>query len=86
MPASVHLRDMPLTMKISAFNSTHFAFGVGPAASSKVGEVALVSGEVVSWGFTGALVGVWATSNGAESSTMAYLKDWYYEAGANIGV
>lgn len=66
-------------MQIRAANTTHFTFSAGPAdGSAPLQTLAYVPGSIVSWGFTGTLVGVYATSNGGNGTTPAYISDWKY--------
>ncbi|KAK3303399.1 glycoside hydrolase family 43 protein [Chaetomium strumarium] len=72
-------RGGTLTLEISACNATHYAFGVGPAGRrSLMRRVQEVSNEPVSWGFTGTLLGIYATSNGRNGTTPAYFSNWRY--------
>ncbi|KAH8831837.1 glycosyl hydrolase [Flagelloscypha sp. PMI_526] len=66
------LVDSP-TFTISCPNVTNYNF----AHEGKVIGTALAS--EVSAGFDGAMVGVFATSNGANNTTPAYLKSWVYK-------
>ncbi|KAI0442745.1 glycosyl hydrolase [Xylaria telfairii] len=69
----------PLRLEIRASNATHYVFSAGPAGSmSRMRTLVEVSNEAVSWGFTGALLGVYCTSNGHEGTTSAYFSRWRY--------
>lgn len=68
-----------LRLEISAKNNTHYSFSAGPAsARSQVQTIIDVSNEHLSWGFNGAILGIYATSNGGNGSTPAYFSKWKY--------
>ncbi|KAK3937883.1 glycosyl hydrolase [Diplogelasinospora grovesii] len=68
-----------LTLEINAFNMTHYSFAVGPAdARSEMQTVMVVSNAPVSWGFTGTILGVYATGNGGNGTTPVYVSGWRY--------
>ncbi|KAK2767540.1 hypothetical protein FQN54_003697 [Arachnomyces sp. PD_36] len=68
-----------LCLEIKTVNSTHYAFSAGLAqGQSEMLTVGYGAASLVSWGFTGTLVGAYSTSNGEEGSTKAYLSDWKY--------
>lgn len=76
----------PLHMEIKAFNLTHYSFSAGPAGHmSAMQTIGYGAGSVVSYGFTGTLVGVYATTNGMggygtrENATKAYVSNWVYQ-------
>ncbi|PGG98541.1 hypothetical protein AJ80_09520 [Polytolypa hystricis UAMH7299] len=72
-------RGKPLTLEIKAINLTHYAFSAGPANSEfRRRTIAYGAGDLVSWGFTGTLIGAYATNNGGEGTTKAYLSNWKY--------
>jgi hypothetical protein len=74
-----------LTLSLRTVNQTHYEFGAGPAdGSDRPRQIAVVSGEIISWGFTGALVGAYATSNGGQGRTSAYVSDWRYEGWGQV--
>lgn len=78
-PVPSNWTGQPLTMEIKAFNLTHYSLSAGPAhAQSQMQTFAYVPGSIVSWGFTGTLVGVYATSNGGNGTTDAYISNWKY--------
>ncbi|TFK40481.1 arabinofuranosidase [Crucibulum laeve] len=72
-----------LTMEIKAVNVTHYSMSAG-LANARNGEkmtIAYAPGEILSWGFTGTLLGVFATTNGGkvtDSSAPAYFSNWLY--------
>ncbi|KAJ4417160.1 hypothetical protein N0V82_006360, partial [Gnomoniopsis sp. IMI 355080] len=71
--------DGPLTFEIQAANSTHYSFSVGPAdAQSQMQSLLYASNSALSYGFTGALMGIYATSNGGSGTTPAYFSEWLY--------
>ncbi|KEZ38838.1 hypothetical protein SAPIO_CDS10883 [Scedosporium apiospermum] len=68
-----------LRLEISAKNNTHYSFSAGPArARSEIQTIIDVSNEPLSWGFTGVILGIYATSNGGNGSTPAYFSEWKY--------
>ncbi|KFA75584.1 hypothetical protein S40288_04483 [Stachybotrys chartarum IBT 40288] len=68
-----------LRLEISAANSTHFWFSAGPdGRRSEMRTLMVASNEPVSWGFTGLLLGVYATTNGGDGDTPAYISNWRY--------
>ncbi|KAK3897825.1 concanavalin A-like lectin/glucanase domain-containing protein, partial [Staphylotrichum tortipilum] len=68
-----------LVLEVRAGNASHYVFGVGPEGRrSERREVMVVGNEGVSWGFTGTLLGIYATTNGGNGSTPAYFSDWRY--------
>ncbi|KAF2203986.1 glycoside hydrolase family 43 protein [Delitschia confertaspora ATCC 74209] len=75
-----------LTMQIHTNNQTHFTFSAGLASGSKkeMKDLAVVPGSIVSWGFTGSLVGVYATANGGEGKTEAYVSNWSYKGEGQV--
>ncbi|KAF2465516.1 arabinofuranosidase [Lindgomyces ingoldianus] len=69
----------PLTLEIKTVNTTHYSFSAGPANNSTLLQrFAYVPGSILSWGFTGTLVGVYATSNGGNGTAEAYVSNWNY--------
>ncbi|KAF2733436.1 xylosidase : arab-like proteininofuranosidase [Polyplosphaeria fusca] len=72
-----------LRMQIQTANTTHFSFAAAPVGRDLV-VVAYVPAAAVSWGFTGTLVGVYATGNGGDASTMAYVRDWDYRGWGQV--
>ncbi|KAK4042376.1 glycoside hydrolase [Parachaetomium inaequale] len=68
-----------LVLEVRAGNASHYVFSVGPEGRrSERRTVMEVSNEGVSWGFTGTLLGIYATSNGGNGTTPAYFSDWRY--------
>ncbi|KAJ4360581.1 uncharacterized protein N0V89_001147 [Didymosphaeria variabile] len=82
MPAELH--DARLVMEIKAVNETHFSFAVGRTESKDLAVLAHAPGEIVSWGFTGTLIGVYATSNGGNGTETAYVSKWTYKGEGQI--
>lgn len=79
-PLPSNWTGMPLRMEIKAFNLTHLSFSAGPAsAMSKMQTIAYGAGSLVSYGFTGTILGVYATSNGGEATDYAYVSKWTYQ-------
>ncbi|KAF2136174.1 glycoside hydrolase family 43 protein [Aplosporella prunicola CBS 121167] len=78
LPAS--WQQQSIRMEIKATNDTHYAFSAGPTTNtSEKQTVGYVPASAVSGGFTGALVGVYATSNGGNGTSEAYVQRWRYE-------
>ncbi|KAF2690224.1 glycoside hydrolase family 43 protein [Lentithecium fluviatile CBS 122367] len=74
-----------LTFELKAVNVTHYTFAAGPAGSKEPLTVfAYVPGNIVSWGFTGTLVGVYATSNGGNGTAEAYVGNWRYKGWGQV--
>ncbi|KAI5783239.1 beta-xylosidase [Peziza echinospora] len=76
-----HWQDQPLTFQIRAENDTHYGFRVAPAADHQGDEyttMGFASGVDLSWGFTGTLLGVYATTNGRAGGFGAYVGNWTY--------
>jgi len=68
-----------LTLEVRADNATHYVFSVGPARRvAEMREVAVWSNDAVSWGFTGVLLGAYATSNGGTGTAPGYISRWRY--------
>ncbi|KAJ7632991.1 arabinofuranosidase [Roridomyces roridus] len=67
-------------LQIRADNLTHYVFSY---SQTEDGEGMRVAGyglsADVSWGFTGTILGVYATGNGLNASTPAYISRWEYE-------
>lgn len=84
MPVPTALRNFRLAMEIKAVNETHFSFAVGRAESKELTVLTRAPGDIVSWGFTGTLLGVYATSNGGNGTQMAYVSDWTYTGEGQI--
>ncbi|KAL5362574.1 glycosyl hydrolase [Aspergillus floccosus] len=61
--------DTPITIQIKALNWTHYSFAAGPRdAQHLIQTYGFARGEQLSWGFTGTLIGPYATTNGREGS------------------
>lgn len=72
-------------MQLKTVNLTHYVFSAGPADSdAPLTDIAYVPGSIVSWGFTGTIVGVYATSNGENGTAEAYVSEWRYEGGGQV--
>jgi hypothetical protein len=85
MPIYGSWLDKPLTLSLRAVNVTHYAFGAGPADGSvPIQDIAYVGGDIISWGFTGALVGAYATSNGGDGTAAAYITNWNYQGWGQV--
>jgi hypothetical protein len=84
IPIPISLQKARLAMEIKAVNETHFSFAAGRANSKILTVLAHAPGEIVSWGFTGTLVGVYATSNGGKGTEMAYVSNWTYKGEGQI--
>ncbi|KAJ7927967.1 arabinofuranosidase [Mycena leptocephala] len=73
-------RPRTTRLEIRAENLTHYTFSYlqtdGTAKSILAGYS--LSADV-SWGFTGTMLGVYATGNGQNASTPAYVSRWRYE-------
>ncbi|KAK3381512.1 glycosyl hydrolase [Podospora didyma] len=70
----------PLTLEIKAANVSHYSFSVGPAdARSEMQTIITTSNDAVSWGFTGTILGIYATSNGGNGTgAPGYFSKWQY--------
>lgn len=76
-----------ITLEVRTLNLTHYTFAAGPAdtyPAGRIDDIARVPAEIISWGFTGALVGAYATGNGGEGKTAAYVRLWDYVDEAQI--
>lgn len=79
VPVNETWLGQPLTMEIKAFNFTHYALSAGPAQHQHLMQtVGYAPAADLSFGFTGTLVGVYATTNGRNGSTKAWVSDWTY--------
>ncbi|OMP87539.1 Xylosidase/arabinosidase [Diplodia seriata] len=82
-----------LRLEVKAANLTHFTFSAGAVTGEADGDVEMVvvgaaEGSLVSGGYTGALLGVYATTNGVVSNgtSKAYVSRWRYQGqGQYIG-
>lgn len=62
--------DTPIAMEISAFNYTHYSYSAGPRDQRHLWQTyGYARGAHMSWGFTGTLVGPYATTNGRNGSS-----------------
>ncbi|KAJ7286308.1 beta-xylosidase [Mycena rebaudengoi] len=71
-----------IRLEIRADNLTHYKFGYSYVQNGRASEMALAGYGLsadISWGFTGTLLGVYATGNGVNASTPAYVSRWRYE-------
>ena len=85
VPVYASWLNKPRTLSLRAVNGTHYAFGAGPADGSvPIQDFAYVGGDIISWGFTGALVGTYATSNGGNGTTEAYVTNWNYQGWGQV--
>ncbi|CAK7214223.1 hypothetical protein SCUCBS95973_002065 [Sporothrix curviconia] len=75
-----------VTLEIDAANATHYLFSAWPTLAP-VDKITLASAnnDAVSWGFTGALLGVYCTTNGGGANGMGnnegapvYVNRWQY--------
>ncbi|KAF2020743.1 glycoside hydrolase family 43 protein [Aaosphaeria arxii CBS 175.79] len=81
-----------LTLSLETLNTTHYSFNaniaVAPGGNGgkppKPIRIATVPGEIISWGFTGAIVGVYATANGGDGTTPAYVSRWNYRGWGQV--
>lgn len=79
VPAVNNKGRLVLTFEIRAVNFSHYAFSVGPAGRlSELRTVITASNDAVSWGFTGVLLGAYATRNGGNGTAPAYISRWQY--------
>ncbi|KAG9231933.1 beta-xylosidase [Amylocarpus encephaloides] len=68
-----------LSFGINAKNITHYEMQVAPVGRKKDRiVVGYGNGLGLTWGFTGALLGVYATTNGGEGEFSTYVSDWEY--------
>ncbi|KAL4893105.1 glycosyl hydrolase [Aspergillus ambiguus] len=75
--------DTPITIEVKAFNWTHYSFAAGPRdADHSLRTYGYARGDQLSWGFTGTLIGPYATTNGREGSKNGAFKvsvgNWTY--------
>jgi hypothetical protein len=74
-----------LTLEVRADNATHYVFRFGPAKrTAEMREIAIWSNDAVSWGFTGVLLGAYATSNGGNGTAAGYISRWRYASRGQI--
>ncbi|KAJ5605142.1 hypothetical protein N7510_010296 [Penicillium lagena] len=61
--------DTPITIEVKALNWTHYSFAAGPRDAQHLMQTyGYARGDQLSWGFTGTLVGPYATTNGRPGS------------------
>lgn len=74
-----------LTLEIEASNLSHYTFSASPSNhhswSTTIGYGDAAS---VSYGFTGTLLGVYATTNGRNGSTSARISNWVYRGHGQV--
>ncbi|KAK0617306.1 glycosyl hydrolase [Immersiella caudata] len=68
-----------LCLEVRADDAAKYVFSVGPAKRPEMREVAAWGNELVSWGFTGVLLGAYATSNGGEGRAVGDITRWRYQ-------
>ncbi|KAI9679167.1 MAG: hypothetical protein M1822_007377 [Bathelium mastoideum] len=81
--AEASQQQLTLRMEVEACNLTHYAFRAGSAgAAHAMQTVGYGEAAALSYGFTGTLVGVYATTNGGEGEddVNAYVSDWTYSS------
>ncbi|KAJ7461500.1 arabinofuranosidase [Mycena latifolia] len=66
-------------LEIRADNLTHYTFSYTQAGAAGMTLAGYGLSADVSWGFTGTILGVYATGNGQNASTPAYVSRWEYE-------
>ncbi|KAI4738422.1 xylosidase : arabinofuranosidase [Aureobasidium sp. EXF-12298] len=78
--------DQGMQLQIQAYNITHFSFSAGPKGG-QIKQIATIPATLVSNGFTGSFVGVYATNNGnVKGKTPSYISNWVYQGqGQYIG-
>ncbi|KAJ7766800.1 arabinofuranosidase [Mycena metata] len=69
----------PMRLEIRADNLTHYTFSYSKGSTADMVLAGYGLSEDVSWGFTGTMLGVYATGNGQNASTPAYVSRWRYE-------
>ncbi|KAJ7709450.1 xylosidase : arab-like proteininofuranosidase [Mycena rosella] len=70
-------------LEIRADNLTHYTFSYAEDGGGMVFAGYGLSADV-SWGFTGTILGVYATGNGRNASTPAYVSRWRYQGGLQV--
>ncbi|KAE8375426.1 glycosyl hydrolase [Aspergillus bertholletiae] len=75
--------ETPITLEIRAFNWTHYSFAAGPRDARHLMQTyGIASGDQLSAGFTGTIIGPYATTNGREGSQRgefaAVVGNWRY--------
>lgn len=92
LPASYEAGN-PVRLEIRAANVTHYSFSVGATSELQEDDVQMTvigyaEGSLVSGGYTGTLLGVYATSNGVvgNGTSKAFVSRWRYQGqGQYIG-
>ncbi|KAF1833758.1 xylosidase : arab-like proteininofuranosidase [Decorospora gaudefroyi] len=86
VPVPTSWLNTPLTLSLRTVNVTHYVFGAGPAdGSAPVKNLAYVGGDIISWGFTGALLGAYATTNGGgNGGAEAFVTNWRYRGWGQV--
>ncbi|KAH8801380.1 beta-xylosidase [Xylogone sp. PMI_703] len=80
VPSSWLGKGKQIRLEIKASNITHYALSAGPVGMmSQTQLIGWGNGLGLTWGFTGALVGAYATSNGANNSFNSYVSEWTYQ-------
>ena len=74
----------PLKLQLEAVNYTTYEFRYAPSGSDSWTTVGWGNSSQVSGGFVGTIAGVFATGNGANVTTPAYVWDWTYEGNPNV--
>lgn len=68
-PPSMSL-ETPMTIEVKAYNWTHYSYSAGPRDQKHLMQTyGYAEGAQMSWGFTGTLVGPYATTNGRNGSS-----------------
>ncbi|KAI9693442.1 MAG: hypothetical protein M1820_009277 [Bogoriella megaspora] len=83
-PVPAAWRNQTLRLYINAANATHYTFAAGLVDSTETQVVGYGQSAAVSYGFTGTLLGVYATTNGADGEFNAYVGNWKYEGQGQI--
>ncbi|KAJ7172068.1 arabinofuranosidase [Mycena filopes] len=73
------MRSRVMRLEVRADNVTHYTFSYSQGANTEMILAGYGLSEDVSWGFTGTMLGVYATGNGQSASTPAYVSRWKYE-------
>ena len=89
MPINSTWLDAPLSLEIKAINFTHYALSAAPAEHEHLREtVGWAPAAGVSAGFTGTLLGTYATTNGREvdeeEAPKAWVSEWRYEGSGQV--
>ncbi|KAJ3536506.1 hypothetical protein NM208_g5690 [Fusarium decemcellulare] len=74
-------RSQTLKLEIKAFNTTHYAFSAGPTAhASQLRTVTYAPARLITPIFSGALVGIYATTNGQPNRPAPHVcvRSWTY--------